>query len=243
MQRHPQSEQELETRALNHEIETFQLQHRLQLLSAQADASAKVDPPVVKLSGVIPETQSQRNFLTLAQPPGMYFGRKHWTSTVPNPTASSLPHPPRPQTSAVPLPGTTSNPTQSMFLAPPTIDAFPPFTPPTYQRWKREVRLRMAGLPSATASQFLSKIIAALPPPAKAKGMPYVESTDGNPSSRTAEALITLHDGRYEKQTVSGRGHGLENLRSSHGNQMAAWKSFGHCFCESPPDWKHCQCR
>ena len=49
-------------------------------------------------------------------------------------------------------------------MSPPVVDPCPAFTPSTYQHWKREVKLRMAGFPTANASHLLPKVIAVLPP-------------------------------------------------------------------------------
>ena len=89
--------------------------------------------------------------------------------------------------------------THSLMMASRIIENFPCFAPSTYQHWKRELRLRMAGFPTSTVSQFLSKIIAVLPPPAKITGMSYMEATDTAPHMRTVDALITMMDERYAK--------------------------------------------
>ena len=61
--------------------------------------------------------------------------------------------------------------------APTIVDACPAFTPPTYQNWKREVRLWVESYPAATTSQLLARVIAALPQPSKLAGMAYMEQT------------------------------------------------------------------
>ena len=65
----------------------------------------------------------------------------------------------------------------NVVMAPPLIDPCPPFAPSTYQNWKRELRLWIAGFPTATQSQFLSEFISVLPQAAKITGMSYMEAT------------------------------------------------------------------
>ena len=90
-------------------------------------------------------------------------------------------------------------PTTAVMMTPSTIDHCPVFTPSTYTHWKREMRLWMAGYPSATASQFLSKIISVLPPPAKITGTSYMEASDGAPHLRSVDTLIKQLGERYAK--------------------------------------------
>ena len=85
------------------------------------------------------------------------------------------------------------------YMAPPIMGNCPQFTPTTYQHWKRDVKFRTAGFPTATGSQLLSKIIAVLPQPAKITGLAYMELADGSPETRRAQALIAQLDTRYAK--------------------------------------------
>ena len=194
MHRYAAAEQEWKTRSLNHELETLQLQQKLQMLTTRIDSPAAVSPSVVKLSDVIPESHGT------AVPPinEPFFESTPRASTFPSQNSTLFP-PPRPATFPEQNPTPAPALAPSMFLAPPTIDSCPVFTPSTYQHWEREVRLWMAGFPSATQSQFLPKIIAVLLQPAKIAGMSYMEPTDANPSSRNVPALITLLDARYAK--------------------------------------------
>lgn len=100
-------------------------------------------------------------------------------------------------------PGTTappmSNNNNNAILAPPVIDSRPTFTPSTYRQWKRETRLWMDGYPTATPSQFLSKIILVLPPAAKITAMSYMEATDGAPLLRSVDTLIRHMGERFAK--------------------------------------------
>ena len=83
--------------------------------------------------------------------------------------------------------------------APTTFGDCPAFTPSTYQNWRREVRLWAESPPTATTSQLLARVIAALHQPSKLAGMAYMERTGTNPQSRTMQALIDILDERYGK--------------------------------------------
>ena len=199
-QRYSQAEQEWGTRALNHELETVHRQRKIQALPAQTNASNIVTPAVAKLPDVVPEMPRPPHNPMTSQAPDAYFYTAPWVSTLHPSSPPGLFHLPlRPPTFSEFASGPSVNPAQSMFTAPPTIDACPAFTPSTYRHWKREVRLRMEGYPSATASQILPGIISAPPPPAKITGASYMESTENNPLSRTVQALITQLDSRYAK--------------------------------------------
>ena len=60
----------------------------------------------------------------------------------------------------------------------------------------------MAGFPTATLSQLLSKIIAVMPQPSKITGLAYMEATEGPPETRNAQALLQQLDTRYGKTDI-----------------------------------------
>ena len=83
------------------------------------------------------------------------------------------------------------------------IDPCPAFNPSPYQHWKRELKLRTAGFPTATVSHMLSNIITVLPHPSNITGLSYMGANEGSPGTRTFQALIKQMDERYAK-TDSG---------------------------------------
>ena len=99
MHRYAQDEQEWETRATNQEMETPQLQLRIQMLIARADTAAHGGPPAVKLSDDIPEVQPRQNAQPFGQFPNPYFDRTAGTTAIPNTNGMNFPPPPRPKMS------------------------------------------------------------------------------------------------------------------------------------------------
>ena len=77
------------------------------------------------------------------------------------------------------------------------VDSCPPFTPATFQNWKREVKLRIAGQPGATVTQILAKLIHILPLSVKTDALLYMESTEGQVESRSVDKIMQLLDRRF----------------------------------------------
>ena len=119
-----------------------------------------------------------------------------------------------------------SNP-MSGSATPPEVDACPPFTPSTYQHWKREVRLWSESFPTATTSQLLAKIIAVLPQPSKLAGLSYMGQTGTAVETRSIQALITILDARYGEPD---HGHGSISSLNFPGRKTKIRKISGHGF-------------
>ena len=80
-----------------------------------------------------------------------------------------------------------------------TADACPAFTPATYARWKRELKLRISAQNGATITQLLAKIIDVLMEPAKVDGLEYMEETEQIAHTRDIETFFDRLDCRYSK--------------------------------------------
>ena len=84
--------------------------------------------------------------------------------------------------------------------APPIVDTCPAFAPPTHQHWKRERGRTMVGIANtATTSQILAKIIAALPHPSERAGLSHMEQTSNCSGPRTLQSLMDILGERYRK--------------------------------------------
>ena len=79
------------------------------------------------------------------------------------------------------------------------VDNCPGFTPITFQNWKREIKLRIAGQPGATVTQLLAKLIHVLPLAVKTEALIYMENTEQTPEQRSIGAVIEMLDSRYGK--------------------------------------------
>ena len=77
------------------------------------------------------------------------------------------------------------------------VDPCPTFTPSTFQNWKREIKLWIAGQPGATATQLLAKLIHAMPLSVKSESLIYMEQTERDPNSRSISHVMDLMDTRY----------------------------------------------
>lgn len=203
-----------------HEEETKRTQKQM----AELQRTQVAQPPIVRLGRQVPNT-AQRPL----PPPVHSTSTDPTRWTTPNPAGMSaqgesrmpenpaMPVPPRPENCATgqrffgSLPAGALPPTMPTssgipsglqipsFLAPPVLDACPQLTPSTYQRWKRGLKLRMAGFPTATVSQPLSEIIDVAPQPPKITGLANMEPTEGPTETRSVQALIEQLDTRYGK--------------------------------------------
>ena len=113
------------------------------------------------------------------------------------------------------------------------IDSCPAFTPNTFQNWKREVKLWIAGMPGATVTQILAKLIHALPLSTKTDALLYMESTEKNPESRTVDHIMRLMDTRYgrtdSERACSWLTAFTEFKRESQENYKDFWARFNRC--------------
>ena len=88
----------------------------------------------------------------------------------------------------------------------------------------------MDGVPSATSSQFLSKLISVLPPSEKITGMSYMGRTDGTPHLRNVEELMTqlgIRYGKTDSERARSRLKGFAQFpRKPSGNLKDFWARF-----------------
>ena len=113
------------------------------------------------------------------------------------------------------------------------IDPCPPFTPNTFQNWKREVKLWVAGMPGATTTQVLAKLIHAMPLSTKTEALLYMESTEKQPESRSVDAVMKMMDLRYgrtdSERACSWLTAFTEFKRESNENYKDFWTRFNRC--------------
>ena len=113
------------------------------------------------------------------------------------------------------------------------IDPCHGFTPNTFQNWKREVKLRIAGMPGATTTQILAKLIHALPLSTKTDALLYMESTEKSPESRTVDHVMRIMDVRYgrtdSERACSWLAAFTEFKRESNENYKDYWARFSRC--------------
>ena len=79
------------------------------------------------------------------------------------------------------------------------VDACPAFTPSTFQNWKREIKLRIAGQPGASVTQLLAKLIHVLPLSIKTEALLYMDHTENAPEARPIAAVMDMMDSRFGK--------------------------------------------
>ena len=225
MQQYQALQQQLSQRQLLHEEETARLKRQVSELQRPLPPPAQPFPPPihVRLNDIpstgppppprpCPPRLPSDPLYTAPESPcvdqSRPFDSSPWTNdlmTPATPLLGFLDAAP-PLSNPVPPPSSYTNPPllshcslPATGIPPPFIDSCPSFTPATYAHWKREVRLWIAGYPTGTVSQFLSKIISVLPPAAKIMGMSYMESTDSCPMSRSVDAFIRMLDQRFGK--------------------------------------------
>ena len=113
------------------------------------------------------------------------------------------------------------------------IDSCPSFTPGTFQNWKREIKLWIAGQPGASVTQLLAKLIHALPLPIKTEALLYMEQTEQTHDTRSIAVVIDMLDSRYGK-TDSERACSwltafTEFKRETQENYKDSWARFTRC--------------
>ena len=113
------------------------------------------------------------------------------------------------------------------------LDSCPTFTPTTFQNWKREVKLRIAGQPGASVTQLLAKLIHVLPLAVKTESLLYMEQTEKNPQTRTINHIMDLVDTRYgrtdSERACSWLTAFTEFKRETHENYKDFWARFTRC--------------
>ena len=113
------------------------------------------------------------------------------------------------------------------------IDSCPGFTPNTFQNWKREVKLWIAGMPGATVTQILAKLIHALPLSVKTDALLYMEPTEKNPETRSVDHIMRLMDQRYgrtdSERACSWLTAFAEFKRETNENYKDFWARFNRC--------------
>ena len=184
-----------EQRQTMHEFETQRPQQQIHRFATSQSQSSGAGGVQLHLETRLPNPPPPPRPHVPKVPVVMFNPNTPWTST-PSPPPP-LPAPPMPSYTEPNNPIYSGMGTPSVMMAPPIIDTCPCFIPSKYHRWKREMRLWMAGFPAATASHFLSKIIAVFPPPSKITGMSYMKAAGASPQMRTVEALISMPDERY----------------------------------------------
>ena len=119
------------------------------------------------------------------------------------------------------------------------LDSCPTFTPTTFQNWKREAKLWIAGQPGASVTQLLAKLIRVLPLAVKTESLLYMGQTDKNPQIRTINHIMDLVDARYgrtdSERACSRLAAFTEFKRETQGN----YKDFGLDSLDVWQSWAH----
>ena len=113
------------------------------------------------------------------------------------------------------------------------VDPCPSFTPNTFQNWKREIKLWIAGQPGATVTQLLAKLIRVLPLSVKTESLIYMEQTELCPETRPIAAIMDVVDSRFGR-TDSERACAwltsfTEFKRETQENYKDFWSRFTRC--------------
>ena len=113
------------------------------------------------------------------------------------------------------------------------IDSCPTFTPSTYQNWKREVKLWIAGQPGATITQLLAKLIHVLPLAVKTEALLYMDQTEKNPGERTVNHVMDMLDSRFGRTDSERACAWLTSFtdfkRETQENYKDFWARFTRC--------------
>ena len=125
------------------------------------------------------------------------------------------------------------NPIPNHFYPNMMVDSCPQFTPATFQNWKREVKLWIAGQPGATVTQILAKLIHVLPLSVKTDALLYMESTENQIESRSVDKIMQLLDQRFgrtdSERACSWLTAFTEFKRENHENYKDFWGRFNRC--------------
>ena len=73
----------------------------------------------------------------------------------------------------------------------------PQFAPNTFQNWKREVELWVAGQPGVSVTQLMAELIHVIPLDVKTEALICAEQTERNPSERAISTIMNLLDARF----------------------------------------------
>ena len=113
------------------------------------------------------------------------------------------------------------------------VDACPSFTPNTFQNWKREIKLWIAGQPGASTTQLLAKLIHVLPLAVKTEALLYMDQTERQPDERSIATIMNMLDARYgrtdSERACSWLTAFTEFKRESQENYKDFWARFTRC--------------
>ena len=119
------------------------------------------------------------------------------------------------------------------------LDACPSFTPTSFQNWKREVKLRIAGQPGASVTQLLAKLTHVLPLAVKTEPLLYMEQTEGDPQRRTINRITDLVDSRFgrtdSERACSWLTAFAEFKLEAQENYKDFWSRFTRCVAKLNP--------
>ena len=113
------------------------------------------------------------------------------------------------------------------------VDACPAFTPSTFQNWKREIKLWIAGQPGASTTQLLAKLIRVLPLAIKTEALLYMDQTEQCPEGRSIAVVINMLDSRFgrtdSERACSWLAAFTEFKRETQENYKDFWARFSRC--------------
>ena len=77
------------------------------------------------------------------------------------------------------------------------VGSCPAFAPSTFRSWKREIKLWIAGQPSATTTQLLAKLIHVFPLAVETEALLYMGPTERSPSGGSIATIMDMMDARF----------------------------------------------